>query len=583
MDTRVKPAYDGLNIYDGLVDSIYNRPMTYLLRPLLLALAVLLTAAAPAQAGRDNLVIGITQFPATFHPNIENMAAKSYILAATRRPFTAYGADWKLSCLLCAELPTLENGGAKLETTPDGKPGMAVTYKIQPKATWGDGVPLTTEDVLFTWRAGRHPQSGFSGEEFYRRVYKIDAPDAKTFTLHYDKVFFEYNALGGGFDILPAHIEAKIFDAAPADYRTRSAYVSDTTNKGLYFGPYRIAAVTTGSHVTLERNETWWGQAPAFNRVTVRSVENTSALEANLLSSAIDKIAGDLGLAIDEAIAFEKRHGAKFNIVTKPGLVYEHIDLNLANPILADARVRRALLLAVDRASMTKQLFAGRQPVADSNVTALDWIHTEDTAKYPFDPKRAAQLLDEAGWMQKQKGAIRTNAKGEKLNLEFMSTAGNRSRELVQQVLQSQWKEAGIEVRIRNQPARVFFGETVSQRKFEAMAMFAWIASPESVPRSQLHSAHIPRADNNWAGQNYTGYANPKMDALIEAIEVELDRPKREKLWHDLQKLYAEDLPVLPLYFRSNTHILPKWLKGVTPTGNLDMTTLWIETWRVEE
>ncbi len=559
--------------------------MTHRLRAILLALAALL-AAAPAFAARDSLVIGITQFPATFHPNIENMAAKSYILAATRRPFTAYNAEWKLVCLLCVELPTLENGGARLETTPDGKPGMAVTYKIQPKASWGDGVALTTEDVVFTWRAGRHPQSGFSSEEFYRRVYKIDALDAKTFTLHFDKVSFDYNALGAGFEILPAHIEAKIFDAAPADYRTRTAYVTDTTNKGLYFGPYRIAAVTIGSHVTLERNETWWGQMPAFSRVTVRAVENTSALEANLLSGAIDKIAGDLGLAIDEAIAFEKRHGTKFNIVTKPGLVYEHIDLNLANPILADGRVRRALLYAVDRAGMTKQLFAGRQPVADSNVTALDWVHSEDTAKYPFDPKRAAQLLDEAGWTRAagaKRDAIRTNAKGEKLSLEFMSTAGNRSRELVQQVLQSQWKDAGIEVRIRNQPARVFFGETVSQRKFEAMAMFAWIASPESVPRSQLHSAHIPRADNNWAGQNYTGYANPKMDALIEEIEVELDRPKRAALWRQLQQLYAEDLPALPLYFRSNTHILPKWLKGVTPTGNLDMTTLWIETWRVEE
>jgi len=556
--------------------------MNPILRLALFVLALFASALPRAAVAKDTLVIGITQFPATFHPNIDEMAAKNYILAAVRRPFTQYDADWNLACFLCVELPTLENGQAKLETTPDGQKGIAVTYKIQPEATWGDGVPVSTEDVMFTWRAGRHPQSGFSNSEFYRRAYKIDVIDAKTFTIHFEKVEFSYNAIND-FEVLPAHIEAKIFDANPNEYRNRTAYVTDTTNKGLYFGPYRIAQVTTGSHVTLEPNETWWGKPPFFKRVTIRAIENTSALEANLVSGAIDKIAGDLGLSIDEEIAFEKRHGDQFNIITKPGLVYEHIDLNLSNPILADVRVRKALLYALDRASMTKQLFDNRQLPADGQINPLDWVHTDDVTHYPFDPKRAAALLDEAGWTQKRKGAIRTNAKGEKLSLEFMSTAGNRSRELVQQVLQSQWKNAGIEARIRNQPARVFFGETVTQRKFEAMAMFAWISSPENVPRAQLHSTQIPSAENGWSGQNYTGYSNPEMDKLIDAIEVELDRTKREKMWHRLQQIYADDLPVLPLYFRANSHILPKQLKGVTPTGHMGLTPLWIENWTWEE
>lgn len=549
-------------------------------RILIALFAIGLLPAAPVSA-KDNLVIGITQFPVTFHPNIENMAAKTYVLSAVRRPITQYDPDWKLACFLCVELPTLENGQAKLEKTPDGKDGIAVTYKIQPDAKWGDGTPVSTDDVMFTWRAGRHPLGGFSNSEFYARAYKVDAIDAKTFTLHVDKVYYSYNSIND-FELLPAHLEAKIFDANPADYRNRTSYVTDTTNKGLYYGPYRIAQVVTGSHVVLEPNETWWGKRPFFKRVTIRAIENTAAMEANILSGSIDKIAGDLGLAIDEAIAFEKRHGAKFNIVTKPGLVYEHIDLNLGNPILADVRVRKALLFALDRAGMAKQLFDGRQAPADGQTNPLDWIHTSKVAQYPFDGKRAGALLEEAGWMQKARGQVRTNAKGEKLSLEFMSTAGNRSRELVQQVLQSQWKEAGIEVRIRNQPPRVFFGETVTQRKFEAMAMFAWISSPENVPRSQLHSQQIPRADNGWSGQNYTGYSNAEMDKLIDAIEVELDRPKREKLWHRLQEIYADELPALPLYFRSNTHILPKQLKGVTPTGHQGLTPLWIENWTWE-
>jgi peptide/nickel transport system substrate-binding protein len=177
---------------------------------------------------------------------------------------------------------------------------------------------------------------------------------------------------------------------------------------------------------------------------------------------------------------------------------------------------------------------------------------------------------------------VRHNAAGEPLVFEIMTTAGSRTRELVEQVLQSQWKQVGIDVRIRNEPARVFFGQTVSQRRFSAMAMFAWVSSPENVPRTTLRSDQVPSAENNWSGQNYTGYSNPEMDRLLDAIEVELDRDKRAALWAEFQKLYAEDLPVLPLYWRAEPYILPKWLKGLRPTGHTAVTTLWIEEWRSE-
>ena len=130
----------------------------------------------------------------------------------------------------------------------------------------------------------------------------------------------------------------------------------------------------------------------------VRVIENTAALEANLRSGAVDYIPGELGLSIDQALAFEKRFGADFNIVYKPGLIYEHIDLNLDTPILADRRVRRALLHGIDRVAISEQLFGGHQPVAHSFVNPSDWIYTEDVRRYRFDPARARALLEEAGW-----------------------------------------------------------------------------------------------------------------------------------------------------------------------------------------
>jgi peptide/nickel transport system substrate-binding protein len=549
-----------------------SRWLTLILLPLLTLLA-----AGPRAAAKDELVIGLTQFPSNFHPNIDAMAAKSYVLAMTRRPFTTYDKDWKLICMLCTELPNIEKGTAKIFDMPDGTKGIATTYTIQPNATWGDGTPVTTDDVMFTWEVGRNEQSSTSNLELYRRILKVEVHDKKTFTFHVSKLTYEYAGIND-FGILPAHIERKNF-TDPPNYRRRTGYDTDTTNPGLYFGPYRITQVVPGSHVVLEPNPTWYGEKPYFKRITVRTIENTAALEANILSGAIDYIAGELGVSLDQALAFEKRHRDRFNVIYKPGLIYEHIDFNLDNPILQDKRVRHALIYALDREAMSRQLFEGKQPVVNSFVSPLDWMVAADIPTYKYDAKKAASLLDEAGWGTLRNG-IRHNAAGQPLSFELMTTAGNRTRETVQQVLQSQWRKLGIDVRLRNEPARVFFGETMRKRLYPALAMYAWISSPENVPRSTLRSDEIPIPEKSFAGQNTPGFRNAEMDKLIDAIEIELDREKRRVLWHRIQEIYAEELPVLPLYSRADPFIIPKWLTGIMPTGHQYSSAHWVETWR---
>jgi peptide/nickel transport system substrate-binding protein len=537
-------------------------------------------AAAAAAAERDELVIGITQFPANWHPAIDAMAAKGYIVAMASRPFTVYDADWKLVCLLCTGLPTLEDGTAAFETRADGKRGVRASFTIDPRARWGDGTPITTKDVLFTWTVGRHPQSGFSNADLFARdIVDITVDDDRRFTIHRERPVCGFDEIND-FHVLPAHIEGPVFAADPAAYRTRSHYETDTTNPGLWSGPYRITAVEPGSHVVLERNPHWWGAAPAFRRIVVKAVENTAALEANLLAGQVDMIPGEVGLPLDQVLALEKRHGARFAITTRPGLFYEHIDVNLDNPALQDVRVRRALLHALDRESISRQLFAGRQPVANGLVHPLDRFFTTDIPVYAYDRAAAIRLLDEAGWSAPG-GGIRTNARGERLVLDIMTTAGNRSRELVEQVLQSQWKAVGVDVRIVNEPARVLFGQTLRERRFKAMALFAWLSAPESIPRSTLHSSMVPTAANGWAGQNFPGLRDPETDRIVDDLDVVCEPEARRDLWARLQRRYAEILPALPLFFRADGHILPPWLDGVVPTGHQYPASQWVETWRV--
>ena len=541
---------------------------------LLLALCAF---GGPARA-KDELVLAMTQMPGTWNPLISSMLAKSLIANMTARPMTAWNADWKLVCLVCTELPTLENGKARVIDLPDGKKGMELDVEMR-DLRWGDGVPVSARDVAFTLEVGRHPLSGVASSEYYKRVIKFDSHDDRRFTMTIDRVTFDYNRLG--LTLLPAHIEKPIFDANPAEYRNRTAYDTDSTNPGLAFGPYRIVEVVSGSRIALERNPSWIGEKPYFRRIVVRIIESTAALEANLLSGNVDYVLGELGLSLDQAIAFEKRHKDKYDVVYKPALIYEHIDINLDNKLLADRRIRQAMLLAVDRQAISDKLFDGKQPVAHGGISTLDPMYSPAARQYGYDPQAARALLDQAGFASLKNG-VRQNAAGERLSIELSTTAGNRVRELVAQVIQSQLRLVGIEVRIKAEPPRIFF-EAMGRRTFGGLGMYAWVQQPGSVPRSSLHSKEIPSAANGWSGQNYTSYANPEMDKTLDAAERELDEGKRRALFAEIQSLVADDLPSLPLFFRVDPFVIPKALKGVVPTGTLNSSTLWIEQWRWQQ
>src|SRR5713226_1491626 len=545
-----------------------------MIRRALFLIVALCTLAGPAFA-KDELVLGMTQTPGTWNPLISSMLAKSLISNMTARPLTAYDAASRLICLVCTELPTIENGKARVIDLPGGKKGMEVDIEMR-DFSWGDGVPVTAKDVAFTLEVGKHPLSGVASSEGYKRILKLDAKDDRHFTMTIDRVTFDYNSIG--MNLVPAHIEKPIFDANPAEYRNKTAYDTDSTNPGLAFGPYRIVEIMPGSRIALEQNSSWTGEKPHFKRIVVKIIENTAALEANLLSGNVDYVLGELGLSLDQALAFEKRHKDKYDFIYKPALIYEHIDTKLDNPLLADGRVRQAILTAIDRKAISDKLFEGKQPIADGPISPLDPMYSPVARQYPYDPAAARKLLDEAGFADSKNG-VRQNAKGERLSIEITTTAGNRVRELVAQVIQSQLRQVGVEVRIKAEPPRIF-SESLNRRQFTGLAMYAWVEQPEGIPRSTLHSEEIPSAANGWSGQNYPGYRSPDMDKALDAAERELDSSKRRALFADIQRIHADDLPVLPLFFRVDPFVIPKALKGVVPTGHLNSSTLWVEQWR---
>lgn len=532
--------------------------------------------------------IGISQEFESMNPMIMTMMASTYMYNLVGRALVSLDAHGKWYPQLAKSIPSLENGGAKFITV-NGKKVIQATWEILDNANWSDGKAITCADFKLARTIAESPNVSVGSKETFTMADKIewDAKTPKKCVFTYDKARWDFYQLPS-FYPLPSHLEGPVFEKyknQKEGYEKNSNYVKNPTLPGLYNGPYVISEVKLGSHVTFTPNSYFYGTQPKIQKIVVKYLPNTGTLEANLRSGTIDSVAS-LGFTFDQAIAFDKKAKAEnlpFTTLFVPSLTYEHIDLNLDNPILKDLKVRKALVYSINRDELVKALFDGKQKVAIHSMAEIDPWFTSDPKKitlYPYSKREANRLLDEAGWKMGADG-VRTKD-GKRLSFQFMTTAGNKSRETVQTFLQNQWKSVGIDVTIKNEPARVFFGETTKKHKFGGMAMYAWISSPESVPRSTLHSSNIPTEKNGWSGQNNMSWSNKKVDALIDQLEQEFDPKKRADLAHQIAAEYTADVPVIPLYYRSDIAVNPKQLKNFSLPGHQFSETNQAENWSLE-
>lgn len=533
------------------------------------------------------LKIGTSQEFETLNPLIMTMSQTTYMYHMTGRKLVNLDPEAKWYPQIAKEIPTLENGKAKLITV-GGKKKIIADWEIIEEAKWGDGVPVTCHDFDMARTVAMSPNVSIGDKESFDIVEKIDIDpkNPKKCTFTYKKARWDFY-MHGTFYPIPKHLEEepfKKFKDQKEGYEKNSFYTKEPTNPGLYNGPYIISELKLGDHVTFTPNPHFYGPKPKIQKVIIKLIPNTAALEANLRSGTIDMISS-LGLSFDQALAFDKKVAAEklpYLVQFVNGITYEHIDFNMDHPFLKDARVRRAMIQAIDRESLTKSLFEGKQESAIHFVSPIDPWFTRDE-KYvvgaKFSKRDAEKLLADAGWKKGEDGYLYKDNK--KFSINFGTTAGNKVRELVQVYLQEQWKQVGIEVNIKNEPARVFFGETTKKRKFD-LAMYAWVSSPENVPRSTFHSTAIPTAKNGYSGQNQPGWVNPKVDKTLEDLETEFDAKKRLELAWNLQKLYTEDAPVIPLYYRSDVSVIPVNLKNYKMPGHAFHETSKIEEWNLE-
>ncbi|WP_240730940.1 peptide ABC transporter substrate-binding protein [Deinococcus sp. S9] len=329
-------------------------------------------------------------------------------------------------------------------------------------------------------------------------------------------------------------------------------------------GPFKPTAWRPGNSLTMTRNPNYWrkpqgGEDKYIQTVTYRFIPNTNTLKVNVLSGQLDAISS-VSLTFDQALDLQKSERGRFKTYFVPGAIWEHIDVNTRSQKakdldLDDPRMRQALLLSIDRDGLVKALFQGKQPVSNSFVNPLSKLYKKDVRDYKQNVAQAKQLFTQLGWTPGSDGVLQKG--GKKLTLMFSTTAGNTTRERVQQILQDQWKKVGVQVNIQNYPASVFFGPDMLSKGQEGkwdLAMYAWTANPIFEQGDLFKGEGIPTAANGYAGQNYSGWSDPEYNKLYKQAQTEFDLNQRIKLFDRMQTIWNAAVPALPLYYRANPY-----------------------------
>jgi peptide/nickel transport system substrate-binding protein len=504
--------------------------------PAVITLAILLALSAACARrssatppSNDLLVVGYDREPDTLNRFSTHILED--IQSCVVEGLTTTDERMNVVPLLATEVPTIANGGVRIRS--DG--GMDVTWRLRPEVAWHDGTPLTSADVKFTVEAINGPNYNPESTDGFDRIGSVETPDPLTAIVRYREIYAPYDIqfMRG---LLPRHVlDGRDIDRA-----------QDYNRSPLGTGPYRVAEWRAGEYILLERVPHYWrgDEYPRIRRLMFKFLANTNTRINQLKSGEVHMVA---------TVPWDKYReiaGMTSIVVHKTrGNAYEHVTLNERQfPPFADVRVRRALLMALDRELYTRTILDGLAPVAHGPIQPVSWAYTAEITRYPFDPAQARVLLDEAGWSTGPNG-IRQRA-GRPLAFTLITQAGFAVRENVAQAIERQLRDVGVDVRIE-----LHDGTAISALWFEGRfdAMLHWWQMPADPELTMFFAADRTPP----AGRNINYFKDDALTRLLYASDRTVDREERKRLLHRIQAIVADAVPELPLYSVTKLDAVP--------------------------
>jgi peptide/nickel transport system substrate-binding protein len=417
---------------------------------------------------------------------------------------------------------------------------LTYIFHLRPGVKFHDGRSLSSADVKYTFESILNSTVISPKRGSYTAIASIESRDPSTVVFHLKEPY-------AGFLL---DISRPAIGIVPLGAR------EDFGSQPVGTGPFRFVSAKQDEDVILERNDGYFRTPARISRVQFRVVPEAVVRGLELRKGTADLEENSLTTDMVSVLRLQQ----SIDIAERPGTTYAYLAFNFDDPDLAKRDVRMALAYATDREQIVRYLLGGQAELADGPLPKNSWAYSPNAVHYGYDPAQAERLLDGAGFpRQAAQGGIR-------LKLTLKTTTEESSR-LLGAVLREQWRKVGIDLELRPLEFATFYAD-VTKGSFDLYTL-RWIgvnSDPEFFD-FVFNSRKMPPA-----GGNRGHYRNPALDILLDRARVEANREKRRALFQQIQKIVADDLPYMSLWFMDNISVHRKRVTSLqlSPTGDYD-------------
>jgi peptide/nickel transport system substrate-binding protein len=434
--------------------------------------------------------------------------------------------------------------------------GLTTTMHLRNDVRFSDGHKLTADDVVFTYDWIMNPKVAAPRDRSYLgRLESVVKVDDVTVVFKLKEPYFQGFDLCAGFSVLAKH------------YYSQFTEEQFNESPGLLFGsgPYKLSVDPEEwkpgeGQIELDRNDKYWGVPPAYNRIVFKEISDSTARLVAFRNGETDRFGPQpeqyVKLKKDEDLNRDKNLYEFESINGGYRYVAWNQSLNDKPTHFADKRVRLAMTMLIDREHMCRTLQVGLATPNSGPFHRLGKQADRDIKPWPFDKKRALQLLKEAGFVDGDGDGVIEGPDGKAFKFKLIYPSSSVNYHQMALYLKDAYARAGIVLEPDPLEWTIMI-QRISQRKFDAMTL-GWTGTVEGDPYQIFHSAAIEDG-----GDNYTHYINPKLDKLIDEARITMNEDKRMKLWHQVHRILHEDQPYTFLWTSRAVIFIDKRIKNV--------------------
>jgi glutathione transport system substrate-binding protein len=426
---------------------------------------------------------------------------------------------------------------------------QTVVYQINPKAKWSDGVAINAQDFIYNWQSqsGSPQYKDLGGKPFepastsgYNQIKSVTGSNGgKTVTVVFSKPYGDWKALFS--PMIPAHISQKV--------GFNSGWSTFGAPEKVSGGPYMIKSYAKGSDLVEVPNPQFWGKKPNLSKVVFRFILDDSQAPPAVQNNEVQMVNPALpGLDFYDAV----NNIAGFKVSVQPGLEFQHMDFNEANPYLAKVQIRRAIAWGTNRSVIAGrtggEISKGLGPLQNRIYMTTQPEFKDTSGIYgKFDPSLAKKTLQQAGMTMGSDGYFHPNfgpEKGKDFTLDISTTTGVPVRSDIEQLFKSDMKSIGVKINIVNYTADKLFGTIGPKGEFDIIE-FAWVSTPFASGNQPIYCSYT---NADVCGENWDHYANPQVDKLFDQALATLSPEAATLDYNKIDNLLWKDMVTLPLF-----------------------------------